>query len=94
LKDSILIQAWSIYKYNSVYYIEYTHAIYLKNIKNMYREVSLVSPIKNIDFETSKKFNEVPEDINIFELPDFSSYMSAYKNFLYYLKLYNTLKHK
>lgn len=94
MKDSILIQAWSVYRYNGSYYIEYTHAIYLKNIRNMYEEISLVSPIKDIDFEVSKRLSKIHESVSVFELPDFSSYISAYKNFLNYVKLYNSLKHK
>ena len=29
VKDSILIQAWALYKINGDYYIEYTNAVYL-----------------------------------------------------------------
>lgn len=94
MKNSILIQAWSVYRCNNIYYIEYTHSIYLNNIRKSYGEVSLVSPVKDIDLANSKKFSKVPKDINIFEIPNFSSYISAYKNFIHYVKLYNKLKHK
>ncbi|MGS0706916.1 glycosyltransferase [Acinetobacter sp. ANC 3781] len=93
MKESILIQAWEVYSYKGVYYIEYTHFIYLETILKKYNKVYLVSPINIIEFEETKKLYKLSDNISIFEIPGFSSYISAYKNFFSYVKVYKKIKH-
>lgn len=94
MKNRILIQAWNLYKIDNQYYIEYTHYVYLTEIRNYYAEIFLISPTKNIsESEIGSKVNLSKLKCNIFieELPFISSYISAYNFFFYYLKAYNKL---
>ncbi|MGY6625082.1 glycosyltransferase [Acinetobacter johnsonii] len=92
MKESILIQAWGIYTCNGKNYIEYTHYVYLKNILNIYKNIYLLSPAKKVDIEDLNNLYELSDDIIVYQLPEFSSYTSAYKNFFKYIAVYDRIK--
>ncbi|WP_201607907.1 glycosyltransferase family 4 protein [Psychrobacter immobilis] len=93
MKDKVLIQAWGVYKYDNAYYIEYSHSIYLRSIEKKYKKIYLVSPTKIINKDQVSKLSKIDTNIiKIFELPPFSSYSNAYKNFFHYIKLYKKIK--
>lgn len=92
MDKSILIQAWGLYKCGDSYYVEYTHYVYIKNIKNIYSVIHLISSIKPIDEKELYKYCELPKDILVYHIPYFTSYISAYKHFAKYLKVYNKAK--
>lgn len=94
MKDSILVQAWAIYKNEEDYYIENVHSIYLESIKLQYVNIYLVCPTRIIYKEDIENYHKLDfENVKIYELPYFSSYANSYKNFFSYLVLYNSIKH-
>lgn len=93
--NKILIQAWNIYRLNDEFYIEYTHYIYLQEISKMYCEIYLISPVIDIDESEvgqRKKISTINASIVVKMLPGVVNYISAVKNFFYYLREYNSLK--
>ena len=96
VKNSILIQAWGIYENNNKYYIEYTHAIYLRTIIEHYKNIDLVSPVTlTNDFKKLNNYvllDDISKNISVHKLPALKSYFSAYKNFIKYIKLYYSLR--
>src|SRR5690606_31477784 len=76
-------------------YIEYTHYIYLQEISKMYCEIYLISPVIDIDESEvgqRKKISTINASIVVKMLPGVVNYISAVKNFFYYLREYNSLK--
>lgn len=92
MKSKILIQAWAVYKCNGDYYIQYTHAVYLQSIQNIYAEVHLVAPTRITERYDLSNFIKLDKSIRVHELPSFGSYLGAYRNFFSYVKLYKDLK--
>lgn len=92
MKDKILIQAWTVYKNDTIFYIEYTHSVYLNTIKKYYNQIYLISPVKVIDNFESKSLYQIDQEVNIIELPYFSSYLQAYRYFFSFLHAYRKLQ--
>ncbi len=91
MKDKILIQAWTVYKFNKNYYIEYTHSIYLETLKKYYNEIHLISPTKTVNELDTKPLYKINKSIVVHELAYFQNYVYAYKHFFSYLKIYKKL---
>lgn len=91
MKNKILIQAWGVYKNEGNYYIEYSHAIYLRTLSKKYKEIFMICPTYYINKEQTNKYSML-SNIAIFELPTFSSYLNSYKNFYHYIRLYKKIK--
>lgn len=93
--NSILIQAWKVFKCNAdnEYYIEFTHDIYIQKINNLYKNIYLIAPIVELDRHQTANFSKLDLSVvKIIELPEISNYLSAYKHFLSYLGAYQKIK--
>lgn len=90
---TILIQAWTIHKSKDIYYLPYTHWVYLNEIVNYYDEVTLLCPvIKHNDFSIHGLVSLSPFDnVNIVALPPFNNYIVAIRHFFSYYKTYSAL---
>ncbi len=89
----LLIHAWIVYKINDAYFLPYTHWVYLKEIKNMYEHIGLISPILNLNPEQINTLCPIKEigKINIHSLPGANTYLSSIKNFNYYRLTYKAI---
>lgn len=92
MKEKILIQAWNVYKNQSSYYIEYTQAVYINTLLKNNLDVHLICPTHKISLDEIKKYSKIDQDITVYELPAYKHYLSAYKYFPKYIKLYQKLK--
>ncbi|MDN3689481.1 glycosyltransferase family 4 protein [Cyclobacterium jeungdonense] len=92
---TIVIQAWTVHKLNSQYFLPYTHWVYIKEFLKYFDKVCLLSPTKI----HSKSFNQKEffgfsnsDNVEIYELPYSEGYIGAIKFFPYYIKAYSKLK--
>lgn len=91
---SILIHAWSIQKFDNVYYLLYSHWIYLNEIVKYYDKVCLLSPTTFNCYVEKEGLGSLSgfQNVIVEELPPVSSYIKAIKYFFYYLSKYKKLK--
>lgn len=94
--NKLLIHAWSVYKHNGIYYLPYTHWVYLQEIVKYYDEICLLSPVFNNEEKGQNKFLPIDFEgkVTVFELPPSNGYISAIKHFGAYYKGYKQLKDK
>lgn len=93
--NSILIHAWSVHKKDNIYYLPYTHWVYLNEIVKFYDKICLLSPI--IINNNVEKDGIIPitnfQNVIVEELPQICSYKNAIKHFFKYRKKYQKLTH-
>ena len=94
--SSIVIQAWTVYKSGDLYYLPYTHWVYLKEITKYYHEICLLSPIVIIQKDSLNQFMgvEVFEnvDVNPLYYTNSYTYIGAIKHFSKYFKAYKSVR--
>jgi len=93
--NSILIHAWSVHKKDNIYYLPYTHWVYLNEIVKFYDKICLLSPI--IINNNVEKDGIIPitnfQNVIVEELPQICSYKNAIKHFFKYRKKYQKFTH-
>jgi len=90
MDKKIVIQGWLLHKIESEYYIPYTQLVYLKEISKYYDQICLLSPVKKT-LKTKYRSLKNIKGIIIYDLPFNKNYLSAIKNFFYYVKAFNAL---
>jgi len=91
----ILIQAWTLFKYEDKFYIPFTHWVYLKEISHYYNKIVLLSPVK-IDSNYKKGMLCIETlgcNVEVVSLPYADGYINSIKYFPSYLKAYKNLKY-
>lgn len=90
---TILIHAWDVCRYKGVYYLPFTHWIYLKEITQYYDKVILLSPCKKLNsIEESYSLSiDMFTNVGVFELPYSHNYIFSVKYFFKYLKAYKDM---
>lgn len=91
---TLLIQAWTVHKYNGEYFLPYTHWVYLNEIVKYYERVCLISPTKVHQDSTAKGLVRIDDfkNVEIYELPYSEGYIAALKHFPSYINAYRKLK--
>jgi len=92
----LLIQGWGLEKDEDGFYIAATHFIYIKRIVQYYAGVCLLAPVKHLPIGIKSQLTPLKKagDILVHELPYSNSYISAIKNFGWYLAAYKKLQHE
>lgn len=88
----IVLHAWVLTKIKDEYYLPYTHWVYLNQIVNYYDKIFLLAPVIKKDTE---KFSEMKvisnfTNVDVYELPPSTTYISAVRYFYSYFKAYKS----
>lgn len=80
MKTITLYPSWGLKKFNCIYYISYTHYVYLEFIVKQYDFVELIAPVEIINEKTSM-LPILFDNLKIIELPCFKGYVQGVLRF-------------
>ena len=92
ISTKVLIHAWKVYECNGKHYLQYTHLVYLKEIKKNFDEIHLLSPVEKIETINNNLMLLNINYIKVLSLPNTSNYSGSIKYFIHYLIKYLSFK--
>lgn len=92
MKSKVLLHSWKVYEYNEKYYLQYTHFIYLEEIRKNFDEIHLLSPSEKIKNLNNGMMLLNSNYVKVLKLPNSSNYVGSIKYFFHYLLKYISFK--
>lgn len=93
-KKKLLVHAWRVFEFDGVFYLPYTHWVYLVEMHKIFDEIGLLSPVRlclSKDEVSGMAAVRHKGTLVVHRLPDAASYVASVPNVLRYLTAYRRL---